>query len=382
MSDASVTELRLADVGEGLAGAEIVEWHVRPGDDVRADQTVVTVMTDKAAVDLPAPSAGRVLECVGAPGSSVLVGAVLVRIATAAPSHGSARRDTAGPQAAPSTRKRAAELGVDLRDVRATGPDGRVLLEDVERHTASAHVSADPSNVSGDTLEPLQGVRRASAAAVALAWRTIPAMVEFRDVDASALVRARAELRASRAPDAAALTYLPFFVRAVALALRAQPRFNAGFDAERNAVVRRAACDIGVAVATDDGLIVPIVREAHARTIDDLASELQRLAAAARKRRLHASELSGASVTISNYGGYGTTRGIPIVRSGESAIVGFGAIHDAVLAVDGAPAVRPVLALTVAADHRLNDGRDLAAFTGAIAAALADPAQRLVPPGG
>ncbi len=377
MNEQPVVELRLADVGEGLADAEIVEWHVRPGDAVRADQTVVTVMTDKAAVDLPAPSAGRVIECVGAPGSVVRVGEVLVRIAAGAPASVSA-----APQAAPSTRRRAADLGVDLRRVTGTGPGGRVLLEDVEVHAARASAAPGALRDGAAAVEPLRGLRRAAADAVALAWRTIPAMVEFRDVDASALVRARGGVRAQRAADAPPFTYLPFFICAVAAALRERPAFNATFDAGRGAAVRRATAHIGIAVATDEGLVVPVVRDADARTPHEIAADVHRLVEAARARRLRAEDLSGASVTITNYGSYGTTAGIPIVRAGESAIVGFGAVHDAVVAVDGAAAVRPALTLTVAADHRLNDGRELAAFTAAIAGALADPDRRLAPPHG
>ncbi len=367
-------DLRLADVGEGLADAEIVEWLVRPGDAVRADQPVVVVMTDKAAVELPAPAAGTVRECVGTPGTRVPVGSVLMRLD--APDAGrreaAAAAATRAPQAAPSTRKRASELGVDLRDVPGTGPDGRVTAADVERHAgASAHVTS-ARNAMPDDVVPLRGLRRATAHAVAEAWRTIPAMTEFRDVDATALVRARTGALAHRGDGAPALTYLPFFVRAVGLALRRHPSFNASYDAEQGAVRRRGACDVGVVTATDGGLIVPVVRDADGLGLDAIAAELERLVRAARSGSLDAHAQAHAAVTITNYGSYGTTAGIPIVRPGEAAIVGFGRIRDAVVAVDGAAAVRPLLGITVVADHRLNDGRDLAAFTTSIAESLGD----------
>jgi pyruvate dehydrogenase E2 component (dihydrolipoamide acetyltransferase) len=236
-----------------------------------------------------------------------------------------------------------------------------VLLEDVERHAARS--SGDAADAQPDGVVPLHGLRRVTAGAVATAWRTIPAMVEFRDVDASALVRAR---------SGTAFTYLPFFVRAVAATLERHANFNASFDAERIAVLQHVGVHIGIAVATENGLIVPVLRDAQRRTLAEIAAELERLVGEARARRIAASDLAGAAVTITNYGSYGTTAGIPIVRAGESAIVGFGAIRDAVVALGGVPAVRPTMTLTVAADHRLNDGRDLAAFTSTIAMACAE----------
>ncbi|HEX3549069.1 MAG TPA: dihydrolipoamide acetyltransferase family protein [Candidatus Elarobacter sp.] len=358
-------ELTLADIGEGLAEAEIVEWLVRPGDVVRADQPVVVVMTDKASVEIPAPAGGVVRECVGAPGDVVPVGAVLLRLDAPGAANGTApAQRPPAPQAAPSTRRRASELGVDLRRVAGTGPGGRVTTDDVERHAAG---SGAPPAQRDDALMPLRGLRRATAHAVSEAWRTIPPMTEFRDVDASELVRVRAAVVARRGAGAAPFTYLPFFVRAVARALARHRGFNASYDAHRDAVRAHATCDVGIVVATDHGLVVPVVHDAARPNLDALAAQLDRLTADARAGRLAAAELGRAAVTITNYGSYGTTAGIPIVRPGESAIVGFGRIRDAVVAIGGTPAVRPLLTITVVADHRLNDGRELAAFTSSIA---------------
>jgi pyruvate/2-oxoglutarate dehydrogenase complex dihydrolipoamide acyltransferase (E2) component len=353
----ALVELRLADVGEGLAEAEIVEWLVRPGDTVKADQPVVVVMTDKASVEIPAPVAGRVRECVGTPGSIVATGSVLLRMESTTPA-------APTPQAAPSTRRRAAELGVDLRSVAGSGPSGRVLSEDVERHAAAQRPARAASN---DEIIPLRGLRRQTAHAVAHAWRTVPQISEFRDVDATQLVRARGEALARRAQDDPPFTYLPFFVRAVAAALQAHPNFNGFVDLERDEITRRGRCDIGIATATDDALIVPVLRGAAQLELDQIAAELERLVTRARAGRLQPADLAGAGVTITNFGSYGTEFGVPIVRAGESAIVGFGRIRDAVVPIDGAPAIRSMLPLTVSADHRLNDGRQLAAFTATIA---------------
>ncbi len=373
MNDPALVELKLADVGEGLAEAEIVEWLVRPGDVVKADQAVVIVMTDKATVEIPAPAGGRVRECIGAPGSIVATGSVLLRMESDAPR--GAVPQTApsgpGPPAAPSTRRRAAELGVDLRTVAGSGPQGRVSIEDVERHAASSR----PARLgTGDEIVPLRGLRRQTAHAVAQAWRTVPSIAEFRDVDATELVRVRRDVSARRAQLDPPFTYMPYFVRAVAAALRRHPNFNGFLDLERGEITRRTACDIGIATATEHGLIVPVLRDAARLGLEAIAAELDRLVTRARAGRLQPAELNESSVTITNVGSYGTEFGIPIVRVRESAIIAFGRIRDAVVPIAGVPAVRPMLPLTVSADHRLNDGRELAAFAQTIAEGCRDPA--------
>jgi pyruvate dehydrogenase E2 component (dihydrolipoamide acetyltransferase) len=319
------TELRLADLGEGLSDARIVAWLVRPGDTVAADQPVVTVETDKAAVELPAPVAGVVGACYGEPGDVVPVGTVLMRY------DGDVATEPAPQRLSPGARRRAAAAS------------------------------------EGDARVPLSGLRRATALAVAQAWRTIPHVVEFREIDATALVAARTSARANRAT----LTYLPFFVLAVARALRANSNFNAALDLEREQIVQRSRCNIGIATALDDGLVVPVLGDADRLSLNEAADALERLIGDARAHRPLPQE--NAAVTITNFGSYGTWLGTPIVRSGEASIVGFGRIRDAVIAVDGTPAVRPVLPIAVAADHRLNDGAALARYAAAIAEACLDP---------
>ncbi|GAC1597935.1 MAG: 2-oxoglutarate dehydrogenase complex dihydrolipoyllysine-residue succinyltransferase [Candidatus Velthaea sp.] len=374
MNDLSLIELKLADVGEGLAEAEIVEWLVRPGDMVKADQPVVVVMTDKASVELPAPAAGQVRECIGTPGEIVAMGSVLMRLEGAAPRAAvpaAVPGSAPAPQAAPSTRRRATELGVDLRVVNGSGPNGRVLTEDVERH---AGASQPEGRAAGDEIVPLRGLRRQTAHAVAHSWRTVPSIVEFRDVDATELVRIRGERGALRAEGDPPFTFLPFFVRAVATALQRNPSFNGSIDLERDTIAHRSTYNIGIATAVADGLIVPVLRDVARMELEEIATELDRLVTRARTGRLQPADLAEGSVTITNFGSYGTEFGVPIVRAGESSIVGFGRIRDVVVPVDGVPAVRPMLPLTVAADHRLNDGQQLAAFAASIAAWCRNPA--------
>lgn len=330
------TALRLADLGEGLSDARITAWLVRPGDTVAADQPVVMVETDKAAVELPAPVAGVVGACYGEPGDLVPVGTVLMRYA------GDLAEEPAVPAAPPTASSPAPRLSPGARRRAAAASDG-------------------------DTRVPLSGLRRATALAVAQSWRTIPHVAEFREIDATALVAARANARAR----GATLTYLPFFVLAVARALRANPNFNAALDLEREQIVQRSRCNIGIATALDDGLVVPVLGDADRLSLTEATAALDGLIGDARAHRPLPQE--NAAVTITNFGSYGTWLGTPIVRTGEASIVGFGRIRDAVIAVDGAPAVRPVLPIAVAADHRLNDGEALARYAAAIAEACGDP---------
>ena len=370
MISTAVVEFKLPDIGEGLSEAEIVEWLVAPGDAVKADQPAVVVTTDKATVELPAPVAGTIRECRGAPGDIIPTGSLLMRIETDAPSASPppAAAPAKSVPVAPSTRKLASELGVDLNSVNGTGPGGRILAEDI-------HAAAGGDASADEEVVPLRGLRRQIARALTHAWRTVPHIAEFRELEVSELVRVQGELRTRLAGDGAHLTFLPFFVRAVALALERHPNFNASLDLERERIVSRHRCHIGIATATEEGLIVPVLRDADKFGLRELVAELAALIDRARAHRLSPEETAPGSVTITNFGSYGTWLGTPIIRAPEAAIVGFGRIRDAVIALDGQPAVRPVLPIAVAADHRLNDGAHLAAFSATIAELCSAPAQ-------
>jgi pyruvate dehydrogenase E2 component (dihydrolipoamide acetyltransferase) len=424
----STLEFHLPDVGEGIATAEIIAWQVAEGDRVREHQDLVEIQTDKATVVIPCPATGVVTRLGGAAGDSLDVGAVLAVIeaddgaapavapadgapAAAAPAGGAtAPADGAGavaapralPLAAPTTRRLARELGVALEDVAGTGPQGRIVREDVER-AASASASA-PSD-AGDApasaqsraaatlaapatrlrlaaapgeVVPLRGVRRTIAHALTQAWLEVPRIIDYREVDATALVRARASLR-QRALDRGdealgqALTPTPLIVRAVVLAARDHPYVNASIDLEREQITLHRHYHVGIATAGPDGLTVPVVHDADRRSLAEIALEIVELSRAARARRLRRDQLSGPTLTVNNFGSLGTWMGTPIVRPPEVVNVGVGAIRDRVVAVDGAPVVRPTLVLSVAGDHRVLDGDTLAAFVDQVAALLEDP---------
>jgi pyruvate dehydrogenase E2 component (dihydrolipoamide acetyltransferase) len=407
-------EFRLPDVGEGIATAEIVAWQVAEGDQVREHQDLVEIQTDKATVVIPCPADGVVTRLCGAPGDILDVGTVLAvieadasAVAAGAPSDGArasvsddTRRDEAGaaapraglPLAAPTTRRLARELGVALEDVAGSGPQGRIVREDVERAAAGAAAPAaavaplalvpEPSApraapTPGEVV-PLRGVRRAIAHTLTRAWLEVPRIIDYREIDATALLRARASLR-QRALDRGdealgrALTPTPLVVRAAVLAARDHPYVNASIDLEREEITLHGHYHVGIATAGPDGLTVPVVHDADRRSLAEIALEIVELSHAARERRLRPAQLAGPTLTVNNFGSLGTWMGTPIVRPPEVVNLGVGAIRDRVVAVGGAPVVRPTLVLSVAGDHRVLDGDTLAAFVNQVAALLEDP---------
>lgn len=401
----------LPDVGEGLSEGEIVHWHVAPGDAVRADQIMVDVQTDKAVVEIPAPVAGTIKAVGGKPGDMLPIGQMLAVIETneAIPSQGShgAPSETPPPVAAapavtaapagkskrvlasPATRKLGVELGVDLSTLAGSGNRGQITADDVRRAADGGATPTEPARAApapapavvrpagGDRVEPLRGLRRQIANTMAAAWREVPHILTYRDLDATNLVAARRALNEEYAGDGAKISYLPIVMKACAVALARYPSFNASLDMERQEVVYRHRYNIGFATATPDGLIVPVVHDVESKTLIEIAREIEALAAAARNRKVTVDQLSNGTFTISNYGSYGGHFGTPIIRPPEVAIAGIGAIRDGVIAIDGEPAVRPMLPLVVSTDHRINDGEHLGLFFDTIGSYLTDPVRLL-----
>ncbi len=380
---------RLPDIGEGLADAEIVTWLVGVGDQVRADQPVVTVETAKAQVELPAPADGVIVSLQAAVADVVNVGDPLFVI-DASQAHVEpggqtlpAARETSTVGAlrvlaAPSTRRLAVELGVDLNNLTGTGPNGRITADDIRASTAGDFPAPAPTKVaaqtesgSGAQASPLRGLRRQMAAAMTAA-SAVPQITEFREIDASALRQAHRDLRAVIG-DRARLTVLPLLIRAVIEAVRQHSMMNATLDMAAQQYTLHPAYHVGIAVATPDGLVAPVLRDADKLTIAGLADEIARISQASRSRSLAVEEVAGGTITISNFGSYGTWLGTPLVMPPQVAIVGFGRIRDAVIPVDGVPAVRPILPLAVSADHRLIDGAQLGAFVNALEQLIRTP---------
>jgi pyruvate dehydrogenase E2 component (dihydrolipoamide acetyltransferase) len=404
-------------VGEGIASADIVEWRVAVGDHVREGQDLVEVQTDKAIVVIPCPATGVVTRLGAAAGESLAVGAVLAVFATqtagqqtssgagASPAltdgpgavtagDGGSRRLAAPggtrPLAAPAVRRLARELGIDLADVSGSGPHGRIVREDLrpspeastsDRATGEPAAPAAPrpptGPVPGETV-PLRGVRRAIARTLTRAWQEIPHMTDYREVDATRLMEARRLLgqRARERGDEAlarALTPTALIARAAATALGEHPYVNASIDLEREEITLHGKINLGIATATPQGLVVPVVRDADTKSVTELAIEISELVRHAREGRLGPAQLAGGTFTVNNYGGLGIWLGTPIIRPPEVANLGVGAVRDQVVAVDGEPRVRPTLVLAVSGDHRVLDGHTLAAFVTRIVDFLEQP---------
>jgi pyruvate dehydrogenase E2 component (dihydrolipoamide acetyltransferase) len=369
-------EFKLPDIGEGLAEAEVAKWLVKVGDHVVEDQPVLEMMTDKAAVEIPAPGAGVIVEQRVDEGAVVKIGAVLyvleteARIGAAsnqAPTHTTAEAATApvpapageaGVLAPPAVRKLARELGVDLAQVRGSGPNGRISAEDVQRHGAAPSapaVVAKPTPAGGERV-PLRGVRRRMAETMAESSRTIAHVTGFHELDAGEFQAAYRRLRSEAEARGRRFPFDTLLVRAAAVALQRHPIFNSSLDVERMELVMHAQANIGVATATPDGLIVPVVANAGASSLDDLAVEVDRIAAAAREGRASVADLRGGTFTISNTGAWRGAQGTSLIRPPEVALVAFGRIEDRAVVRDGQVVARPIMPMSVTFDHRVIDG--------------------------
>lgn len=392
MSGTALVDVTLPDVGEGIAEAQILEWLAAPGQAVAEDQPLILISTDKAAVELPAPASGILREQSVEIGATVAVGSLLARIEAsketaeklssgfAESATEPARQTSAGISrvtAAPSTRLLARQVKVDLGRLSGSGPNGRILDDDV-RKAAGVPVRRQNSQSSraaqaGDTYVPLSRARLAIARVVSASWREVPHIVEFRQIDATQLQRAKEIYRSGSDQKHSRLTFLPFFVKAAAMALVRHPTFNARLDVDCEEIICSRHFNIGVATATDAGLMVPVLQNVENLSLLEIAVALDDLIDRAKRQALSLGDLAGGSFTITNFGSYGTWLGAPIIRVPEVAIVGFGKIQESVLAVDGAPAVRPVLPISAATDHRVHDGIHLAAFLDTMTESLSDP---------
>ncbi|QKK21695.1 dihydrolipoamide acetyltransferase family protein [Rhizobium indicum] len=397
--------IKMPDVGEGVAEAEIVEWHVKTGDPVREDMVIAAVMTDKATVEIPSPVSGTVTWLAGEVGDRIAVKAPLVRIETAgdvgepqsvgisqtpiaetpkaeiakpAPPAPMAPVPAEKPLAAPSVRLFARESGVDLRQVQATGPAGRILREDIEQFLGHGAAPATAKNgfarkTATEEIK-LTGLRRRIAEKMVLSASRIPHITYVEEVDMSALEELRATMNGDRRPDHPKLTVLPFLMRALVRAISEQPDVNATFDDDAGIITRYSAVHIGIATQTPAGLTVPVVRHAEARGIWDCAAEMNRLAEAARSGTATRDELSGSTITISSLGALGGIVSTPIINHPEVAIIGVNKIATRPV-WDGAQFVpRKMMNLSSSFDHRIIDGWDVANFVQRIRALLETPA--------
>ncbi|HEY3686213.1 MAG TPA: dihydrolipoamide acetyltransferase family protein [Streptosporangiaceae bacterium] len=423
-------QFKLPDVGEGLTEADIIKWHVAVGDPVHDGQTIVEIETAKSVVELPCPYDGVVAELLAAEGETVDVGSVIITVTPegaeapapaaspepdAEPAEGGEAEEkptvlvgygvrpdstkrrprrrggdgAAAPQrmaggaapdvlvlAKPPVRKLAKDLGVDLGGVSPTGPNGTISRADVE---AAATAPAEPvrtAPLGGGPREeriPVKGVRKFTATAMVNSAFTAPHVTEFLQVDVTETMEAVRRMRAL--PDFADVKVSPLLLvaKAVLVAMRRYPMANAAWDDAAQEIVVKHYVNLGVAVATDRGLVVPNVKDAHALSLPDLARALAELTRKTRDGKAQPADQQGGTVTITNVGVFGVDAGTPILNPGESAILAFGQVRELPWVVDGQVVPRQVTTLALSFDHRVVDGELGSYVLRDIGAMLHDP---------
>ena len=390
---------KLPDLGEGTVSAEVVSWHVKPGETVAEEQVLVEVMTEKAAVEVPSPVSGTVISTRGEPGEMVAVGSELIVIETGDASGPQAPEEPAGKPAgapgalaepapaegrimtSPANRRRAHEAGIDLRQVQGSGPQGRILRQDLEAHIAGdAQGAPRPRRAEAGDAEPQReeikviGVRRLIAQRMSQSKRDIPHFSYIEEVDVTELEALRRHLNSRLAAGEPALTYLPLLVVALVHVLREFPQCNAHYDAERGVIIRHRAVHVGVATQTSEGLKVPVVRDAQHRSLWEIAAEMRRVTEAARVNKATREELGGSTITLTSLGRLGGIVSTPIINAPEVAIIGVNRALERPVVYQGAVSVRRMMNLSSSFDHRFVDGYDAAAMIQALKERLEHPA--------
>ena len=370
------TPVLMPKIGQAMSEGTVIEWHVKDGEQVEKEAVLVTIETDKATYDLEAPASGT-LHIYTAEGQEVSVGTVMAEIGDAprqtnvappaAPRASAPPVTPKGPArkrilASPKAKQLAAKNGIDLATLTPSSVDGIISAADVEQAltVGQTRVGAETDIGAGRAVRErrqLTGIRKTSARRVQEAWQTIPHIVQMVDVDATALLAIRAQLR----DEAPALTLNDLILHTAACVLATQPDLNA--TVEDDTLVYHGEVDIGLAVDSPRGLLVPVIRRADKRSVVELVAESQRLIRAARSGKLGLDDMGNASLTVSNLGMYGIRFGTPVINLGEPILIFVGAVEDRPVAVDGQVIIRPMLTLSIAYDHRVADGVAAASFT-------------------
>lgn len=433
----SVLEFRLPDIGEGVHEGEIVRWIKKAGEPVKVDDPVVEVMTDKATVEIPSPGAGVIGRILVAEGAVAKVGDVLFTIVgagaapAAAPAVAATRAAVAASAAAPApvaqtqaavavaadpgakvlaapaTRMLARELGVNLATVRGTAPNGRIRSEDVRAAATAPAVAATPAPAvsapapaaaaapektsqplpaafaAGNgtrevTRVPFRGIRRKTAEAMARSKRTAAHFSLIEEVDCTELVAARERAKKAAEPYGIKITFMPYIMKATALALQQFPQLNAELDETAQEIVVKKYVNLGIAVDTPNGLVVPVVKDAHAKGLLQLAADLADVGNRARANKLRPDDFKDGTFSITNAGNIGGMFATPIINFPEVAILGVHAMRKRPVVVGDAIVARDIMLLSVSIDHRLVDGADGARFMMRVKALLEDPSLMLL----
>ena len=417
---------KLPDIGEGVVEGEVVEWMVSMGDTVKEDDPILSVMTDKATVEIPSPVDGKVSKIIGEPGDILPVGEVCIEfevdgagnsgssseattaeapspepaakpepvetkpqpvsepvVEAPAPAAPVARAAGTKALASPAVRQRAREANVDLQLVAGSGPGGRISHADLDRHiaggasgaTSFAPVGANTKmKMTGTEEIKVIGLRRKIADSMMASYSTIAHFSYFEEVDITALEELRQHLNSTRPEGAPKLTYLPFIMQALVKALRESPECNALFDDEANVVTRHQAINLGIATQTDRGLYVPVVKHVEAMDIWQSAVEMVRVTSATREGKATADELTGSTFTITSLGKLGGLGATPIINKPEVGILGVHNAKERAVVRNGQIVVRRMMNLSSSWDHRVVDGHDGATLVQRVKTLLENPA--------
>jgi 2-oxoisovalerate dehydrogenase E2 component (dihydrolipoyl transacylase) len=416
---------KMPDIGEGVVEGEVVEWMVAVGDMVKEDDPILSVMTDKATVEIPSPVEGKVLSIVGEAGDTLPVGVVCIEFEVDGEGNASAEAPAAEPEAkpepkaepapapkaapapapapkpepvaapavqraagtkalsSPAVRQRARQANIDLNLVAGSGPAGRISHADLDAHIAGGANGASRSRPMGaaartelNGTEEIKviGLRRKIAEGMISSYTTIPHFSYFEEVDVTALEELRQHLNATRPDGAPKLTYLPFIMQALVKALGERPECNALYDDDSNIVTRHEAINLGIATQTDRGLFVPVVQHVEAMDIWQSAEEMMRVTSATRDGKATAEDLSGSTFTITSLGRLGGLGATPIINKPEVGILGVHNAKDRAVVKDGNIVIRRIMNLSSSWDHRVVDGHDGASLVQLVKSYLEHPA--------
>lgn len=402
-----VYEFKLPDIGEGVAEAEIIKWLVKEGDKVKEDQPLVEVMTDKVNVQIPSPRTGTVSRIAIGEGETAKVGDTIVTIvedgnpsvprvvsssATSAPQPVERGPVLGAPQSAglqppslaaatPATRRLAREMGVDIATVMGTGPQGRVTDDDVRAAAARVSiaiqktpgpVTSRPVTAGKEELVPIHGVRKTIAERMVKSKHTAAHVTHVDEVDVTELVLLREALKSSGEKRGVRLTYLPFIIKAVIVGLKEFPFMNSSVDEQGTNIILKKYYNIGIATDTEQGLVVPVVKDADRKDVFELAREIELLAGKARSGQLSLDEVHGSTFTVTNIGAIGGLFSTPIINLPEAAILGVHKITKRQVVREDKLEIRDMTYLSLSFDHRIIDGAYAAKFTSKLIDTLQD----------
>ena len=423
---------KFPDIGEGLTEGIIIEWYVDKGTAVKVGQPLVKMETDKVVTDIPSPREGVIAARYGKVGETIHVGETLVEVeiageaAAAAPAtqpeqveekgagvvgtievasgnallpaseEGTEPKPVATPAggrkvlATPVARAMARELNIDINQVTGTGPAGRVMKSDIQNFhgpSVMARTAAPAASQTGNTagtaaqaapaglieIRPMTHIRKSIARNMLRSKQSTAHMTLFEEPEVSRLVEARARYREEYKKEDLSLTYLPFIIKAVVAALKRHPELNSEMDFEKGNIIYKNYYNIGIAVSTEDGLVVPVIRDADKLSIKDLSRAVAEIAVKARDRKLTLDDMKDGTFTITNYGALGGWFGVPVINYPQVGILGIGRINQQPVVADGEIKVGNVMPLSLSVDHRMVDGAEATEFLNDVAAGVSDP---------